>query len=235
MNDYTVYKHTTPSGKIYIGITLQKDLNRRWQNGSGYRTQRRFYRAIKKYGWENIKHEIVMTSLSKQEAENAEIALIREFQTTDPKYGYNIENGGNCSGTHSEETKKKISEAQLGCKNHAWGKPSPRRGTKASAETNLRNRLSHLGQTAWNKGMKMTEEQKKNMRGKKRTEEQRKLLSEIKSKPIMCVETNKVYKNCLEASKECGIDRSCISKVVNGKALTAGGMRWVFVTNERRN
>lgn len=30
---YTVYKHTTPSGKVYIGITGQKP-ERRWQNGN---------------------------------------------------------------------------------------------------------------------------------------------------------------------------------------------------------
>ena len=234
MNSYTVYKHIAPNGKIYIGITVQTDLNRRWQNGSGYRTQRRFYRAIQKYGWENIKHEVVISSLSKKEAEGIEIALIKEFKTTDPEYGYNIENGGNCIGTHSEETKKKISEAQIGCKNHAWGKPSPRKGTKASAETILKNRLSHIGQTAWNKGKKLTEEKKKNMRGKTITEEQKKHLSELRSKPVMCVETNKIYKNSLEAAEECGIDRSCISKAANGKAFRAGGLRWEFVTNERR-
>ena len=36
--------------------------------------------------------------------------------------GYNIELGGNSIGKHSEETKRKISEAQLGEKNHMYGK-----------------------------------------------------------------------------------------------------------------
>lgn len=229
MNSYTVYKHTAPNGKMYIGMTIQKDLNRRWQYGSGYRTQTRFYRAIKKYGWENLKHEIVMTNLSKEDAEKLEIAMIKEYKTTDPKYGYNIENGGNCSGTHSEETKRKISEAQKGCKNHAWGKPSPRKGTKASEESKLKNSLSHIGKPAWNKGVPMTEEQKKKLRGLKRSDECKKKMSDSKSKPILCIDTNTVYKNCVEASQICGIDRSCISKAVNGKSATAGGLRWRFI------
>lgn len=33
---YTVYKHTTPSGKVYIGITKQKPWQR-WNNGNGYK------------------------------------------------------------------------------------------------------------------------------------------------------------------------------------------------------
>lgn len=29
---FTVYRHTSPSGKVYIGITCQ-DVKNRWQNG----------------------------------------------------------------------------------------------------------------------------------------------------------------------------------------------------------
>lgn len=36
MNNYCVYKHTSPSGKVYIGITNQKP-TRRWREGEGYR------------------------------------------------------------------------------------------------------------------------------------------------------------------------------------------------------
>lgn len=42
--------HKSPSGKVYIGIT-GSSLKQRWRkNGSGYSTQRLFYRAIQKYG-----------------------------------------------------------------------------------------------------------------------------------------------------------------------------------------
>ena len=75
----------------------------------GYKDCPAFWSAIQKYGWENITHEILREGLSKNEAENEEIRLIKLFNSTDSKHGYNIENGGNCPGTHSEETRKKIS------------------------------------------------------------------------------------------------------------------------------
>ena len=44
-NFYTVYKHTSPSGKVYIGITGKK-VEERWEYGYGYRKQV-FGKAIK--------------------------------------------------------------------------------------------------------------------------------------------------------------------------------------------
>ena len=78
MNSYSVYLHITPSKKVYVGITSQANLNRRWQNGEGYRTQKRFYRAIQKYGWENIEHRIMFSGLTKQEAEEKDVNKHRQ-------------------------------------------------------------------------------------------------------------------------------------------------------------
>ena len=47
---YWVYVHTFPNSKKYVGLTTQKNINRRWANGLGYRTQKLIYRAILKYG-----------------------------------------------------------------------------------------------------------------------------------------------------------------------------------------
>ena len=47
--NYTVYKHTSPSGKIYIGMTCQKPKDRWGKDGNGYKGQP-FYNAIQKYG-----------------------------------------------------------------------------------------------------------------------------------------------------------------------------------------
>ena len=62
IRNYCVYKHTSPSNKVYIGITSQEP-ERRWQNGYGYATQQLFWRAIQKYGWDNFKHEIIAEKL----------------------------------------------------------------------------------------------------------------------------------------------------------------------------
>ena len=116
---YTVYKHTSPSGKVYIGITKRKP-EYRWNKGKGYRKdQLLFYRAIKKYGWDNFTHEILYTGLSEKDAKNIEISLIRQYKSLG--MSYNITDGGDGGrGLHnkrkkmSDETKLKMSKSRKG-------------------------------------------------------------------------------------------------------------------------
>ena len=90
---WIVYKHTTPSGKVYIGMTNQKP-EYRWNHGRGYKNNKYFYNAIKKYGWDNIKHEILFSDLTKEEASETERRCINEYNSTDAKCGYNLTTGG---------------------------------------------------------------------------------------------------------------------------------------------
>lgn len=114
---YTVYKHTTPSGKVYIGIT-SRDPKVRWANGHGY-SNPYFKAAIIKYGWDNIDHDILYTGLNKEEAESKERELIAFYRSAEREYGYNITLGGNmCTGTWipTEEYRRKLSKALKGRK-----------------------------------------------------------------------------------------------------------------------
>lgn len=92
-NNYKVYKHTCPNGKVYIGITKDKP-EKRWMSGWGYKTCIYFFKAIVKYGWINIKHEILFENLTKKEAEQKEIELISAYNSCDRNFGYNIDLGG---------------------------------------------------------------------------------------------------------------------------------------------
>lgn len=113
MSDYAVYMHKFPNGKVYIGITCQKPIKKRWfSNGSGYKQCPKMQKAIQKYGWENVIHYVLFDGLDKHEAEAKEIELIKKYDSI--LNGYNIEHGGNVSGTHSEETKQKIALANKG-------------------------------------------------------------------------------------------------------------------------
>ena len=195
---YTVYKHIAPNGKVYIGITSQS-LKQRWKrNGTGYKTNEHFYRAILKYSWDNIKHEILFENLTKEEAEQKEIELIAFYKSNNFNYGYNIENGGNTNCV-SEKTKLKIGIAKKEYYKK-YGLP------KKQIEFMLKNhaRLTELSKTA----------------------EAREKRSLSKSKKIMCVELNKIYKNGLEASKELHINYANIRSVCLGIRKKAGGYHW---------
>ena len=90
---YQVYVHTFPNNKKYVGLTTLENINRRWKNGYGYKTQKLIYRAILKYGWENIKHTVYQCA-TESEMRYLERYLISYYQTRDRKYGYNIAEGG---------------------------------------------------------------------------------------------------------------------------------------------
>lgn len=117
MKNYVVYKHTSPNGKVYIGITSQNTKDR-WLNGKGYNRQLLFYRAIQKYGWDNFTHEILFENLSKEEACQKEIELIAKYQSNNPEFGYNLCAGGEGANgyTHTEEAKRLIGLASKGNK-----------------------------------------------------------------------------------------------------------------------
>ena len=72
---YTVYVHIFPNGKRYVGLTSQ-NVEKRWLRGGGYVDQNYVFKAIKKYGWDNIEHVIWCSGLSKAEASDLERELI---------------------------------------------------------------------------------------------------------------------------------------------------------------
>lgn len=117
MDSFTVYVHHIPNDKVYVGITQKKVLARWGKDGAGYKTQQLFWRAIQKYGWDNIRHEIVAENLSKEEACQMEINLIAKYKSNNPDYGYNISFGGDVVQfglTRTEEQRKHISEGHKG-------------------------------------------------------------------------------------------------------------------------
>ena len=127
---YSVYVHTFPNGKKYVGIT-KYDPKHRWANGNGYKTQP-VYRAISKYGWENIDHEIVASGLTQEDAEKMEIDLIKKHDSRLPN-GYNSETGGSVNFKLSDDAKRKLREAHLGKKLSEETKrkmPESRKGKK---------------------------------------------------------------------------------------------------------
>ena len=80
------------NNKLYIGIT--NNYIKRWSNHRCCNNPNIVIsRAIKKYGAENFKFEILFQGLSIEEAEEKEIQLIAQKNTLVP-YGYNVAKGG---------------------------------------------------------------------------------------------------------------------------------------------
>lgn len=185
-----VYMHTSPSNKVYIGITSQEP-KLRWGNGCNYSSNEHFDRAIKKYGWDNFKHEILFSNLSLKEAKEKEIELIAFYDSTNSEKGYNITNGGESGNgyNHTKLTKQKISAAMK-------GRTSPMKGRKQSEESKAK--ISEANKNIQRrKGFTLSDETKKKIgeahKGvpKPKSEEHKRKISETKRGIILSEETKK--------------------------------------------
>ena len=230
---YYVYKHTFPNSKVYIGITKQNP-EKRWRNGFGYTHNLFLKNAIQKYGWENIKHEILFDKLTEEEAYQKEIELIAYYKSNQREYGYNLSTGGECgskgvkktyvwnkgkTNVYSDEIKQRISK---GLKKHyaTYGNSSKTKFIK--------------GQKAWNKGKKTPLEIRKKL------SEAHKQLTGSKaprSKPILkiSIETGEILKkySCAkEAAQENGVSNKAILNCCHKKTKTSCGYIWKFERND---
>ena len=108
---YVVYKHTNKTNnKVYIGVTCREP-HRRWgSQGQNYSSNIHFYSAIKKLGWDEFKHEILIHGLTPEQASKWEIKLISFYKSNNPKYGYNRDKGGIKELSFFEDSSKVIIE-----------------------------------------------------------------------------------------------------------------------------
>ena len=91
ISNYKVYIHTNlVNGKKYIGITQQSE-KERWSNGNGYRENKKFYKDIQKYGWnDGFSHEVIKENISYKEARTLEKFYISKYDSV--LKGYNNSN-----------------------------------------------------------------------------------------------------------------------------------------------
>jgi len=120
-NIYKVYKITNLiNRKLYIGLTSRK-LSKRLYEHSTQNGATAIHKAIKKYGKHNFIIEKIDETLCRQTAMEKEQNWIIFYDSMNHKKGYNLTTGGEFFN-HTPETKKKISDAQKGSKNHMYGK-----------------------------------------------------------------------------------------------------------------
>ena len=230
---YKVYKHTCPNNKVYIGITSLK-INIRWKSGKGYKNSLLFYRAINKYGWENIKHEILYKDLTKEEAEQKEIMLIKEYNSNNKDYGYNIECGGQTGAIgikRSKETLIKMRKANLGkiVSEETKNKISNTlKGRIFTDEHRHKKSLAQTGEKNHMYGKKISKETREKMSKNQPKGKDNKHSRRVAQMPLKNDEIIKVW-DCMEDIKnKLGISHCCISDCCRGKQKTSGGYRWRY-------
>lgn len=209
---WKVYKHTGPTGKVYIGITMQS-LSRRWRDGKAYWGSIKFYNAIKKYGWESFKHEQLADQLTFEEASAIEISLIQYYK--DLGISYNISVGGEC-GIQDEVTRIKLSQSKKGKSMH----PNTR---EALLKANLGKHRSQ----------ETREKISRANLGKKKSAEACQHMSESKNKPVLQLDitTEEVLNEFISASvaaEAVGTYQANISRCCKLKHKTCKGYKWRY-------
>lgn len=235
---YSVYIHTFPNGKKYVGVTSWKPELRWGANGCNYKNPY-MINAIKKYGWENIKHEIVAESLTVDEASNMEKALIQKYNSANRDHGYNISLGGVDSKTCSDETKEKIRKANIG---KVMSEESKRKiskfqmGRKRSELTRRNMSIAQKKSFAnGNNAMHSSEVRArvaKKLRGRKLPDYITQKASEAKYHPVENMQTGVVYSSIKAACEDTGLNRSTIIRHCNG---TLKNQKWKYADAEVEN
>ena len=228
---YSVYIHTFPNGKKYIGVTSWKPKLRWGSNGGNYRNPY-MKNAIKKYGWNNIIHEIVAEGLTIDEASKMEKELIQKYNSADRKYGYNISLGGIDNKICSEETKGKLRQANLGkiMSEEAKKKISVFQKERKRTEKEKHN-MSIAQKKSFangNNAMHSPEARAKasqKLKGRKPSEYSIQKASEAKYHPVENMQTGVVYPSIKAACEDTGLNRSTIIRHCNG---TLKKQKWQY-------
>lgn len=251
MNNYTVYKLVSPSGKIYVGITRQNP-EKRWKNGRGYANNPHLIAAIERYGWENFSREILFSNLTRENAGELEKQMIQIHKSYDPQFGYNVTFGGEFGVKFTQKTKDKLSQKQ---REH-YSDPSNRKrqretrlGKTQSESARLKMSLAKTGKPhpiseetrhKMQKGILLS-----NVRLRENDPERYKQLAHIRaergrmqSKSVVQFTKDgsfvKTYPSTHAAERETKIRNGNISSCCNKHRKTAGGFIWVWESETKR-
>jgi group I intron endonuclease len=197
---FTIYRHVSPIGRVYVGITSQ-DVETRWRHGDNYRNSTYFKRAIRKYGWKNFKHEILFTNVEEERAKRLEIELIRHYKGLG--ISYNLTNGGDGTNGyhHTDEYKQFKSQQMKEFFSTERGKEICAKGGK----TNLGKKYNR--KSGFTKG-----------------DYQVRIVCQYSLEGVLL---NK-FKSVSDASRKTGANNCQIGKCLRGKAITAKNFIWRY-------
>jgi group I intron endonuclease len=211
-----IYKITSPSGRIYIGQSM--DIERRWStyHNNDCKTQIKLNHSFKKYGVEAHTFEII---------EECEIEQLNTRERYWQDFYKCMEKGLNCLLTKTDEkpkvlsveTRQKISLSRIGqkaSKETLLKMSSTRLGKKHSEETKSKISSACMGKKPSKEScLKMSI----SSTGKKHSEESRMKMSENRKKKIIDTVTKKIYNSLQEAADDINMKRSSFSNMLRGQ------------------
>lgn len=199
----------TINNKKYIG---QRKYSRGWKGylGSGVA----FENAVKKYGKENFKREIICEADSAEELNRLEYELSVKYDVVNSDDWYNLCYGGNATHGYkfSDESKKIMSEKKKGLydgdKNPMYG--VHRKLTEEHKRKISENHKEQTGELNW-------------MYGKIYGQNPR-------AKAVVCIENGIVYDSAKRAAHELNVNYSNLCEVVKGNRKQVGGLHFEYAS-----
>lgn len=234
---YYLYEITNlVNGKTYIGQHIADDLKDGYMGGG-----LALGKAIKKYGKDSFEKEILLF------ARNANALNILEMMAVTPEFcerrdNYNLREGGGSKGRLCAETRKKISIAKSGHRNHNYGKKfsEETRSRMSKAQkgkiVSLEVRLKHAAKM---RGRKLSEEHreklKKSHRRHKPTPQLLEKMKKLFGKPFAPIYnkyTGEVIRDGINASgfaRDRGLSQPNFVAMLKGRMPSCGG--WALLEN----
>lgn len=235
MNTWTIYMYQFPNGKKYIGKT-KRTLSKR-QGGSrfrGYESCTLVYRAMQKYGFENIKQEVLFKEkMSDEQAARLEQMCILLFQTNvyrfnNPERGYNLTDGGEGQkgrklvGAELERSMKQLQKC--------W---EMHRGSHPSQETRRKQSLAKKGK----KVGPMSEQTKRKISVSNSHPNPKKGLAS--RKPVRAVNpiTGEIltFVSGEAAAKHFGVRSSAVTRWINGTRKPTNGYKFEYIESSNND
>tara|TARA_R110000851_G_C12956575_1_gene553857 strand:+ start:252 stop:932 length:681 start_codon:yes stop_codon:yes gene_type:complete len=158
-----IYKITSPSGKVYIGQSI--DIEERWiqhrRESAWYK--HKLYSSFKKYGVNEHTFEVVKECL-REDLNKLERYYQDRFNVLEEGLNHLLQESDEAPRVYSEETKRKMSEAQKGKKKGPLSGEHKRKVSEAakgrSHTEEAKRRISKA-----KKGKKFSEEHKRKISG----------------------------------------------------------------------
>ena len=241
-----IYKVTNIiNNKIYIEQTVNTLEARKSQHERSYKYGKRtaFSNAIHKYGKENFEWKVIYVAKSINELNEKETYFIEKYKSLITQNGYNLKRGGE-NDFLTQEVKDKISKAQLGEKNHMFGKigalnPTAKKvinittgkifGSACEAARFDNTNFSHVcavcrgerGSTQGNVYRYLDD--KNNIIEPKNS-------AKVKAKKVKNLDTGEEFENATKAEYYYqGYKSGNLSKACTGKNKTFAGYRWEYI------